>query len=223
MSSQINPWWSLPVITLVVGCVSGYAFVDLMLIDEARQQTAVSAPPQVKVSSYSTVESNQVENYELAVEQVALPPPPVYQPRLTAKVVNQQVVVSNDSSKLMPATTTKNSKAPEQVIDPSSQLAQRFSKVLAEMEQDSQQPKAKLHAQPLAQYPQWYQNLVPELEFSSHIYASDINERWVRVNNQVVKQGELINASMRLIAIEPQQVVIEMQQRQFTLPALSSW
>jgi hypothetical protein len=162
---------------------------------------------------------------------VALPPAPIiYQPILTASIKNNRVVVSKDKRAANTTLTTHKSKRDEDnkfndIKTNQSALAAKFNQVMLDIENEKKQPQptAKLHAQALSMYPKWYQNLVPDLEFSYHIYASDVNERWVRVNNQVVKEGELINADMRLVTIAPQQVIIEMQQRRFSLPALSSW
>ena len=165
----------------------------------------------------------------LSVTEIALPPEPVFvEPVLTATIKNNRVVLSNDSEtkivESVPDITRVNIENVD--LDESSALASKFSQVMQEMAneaQDSPHDADKLHAQTLTQHPQWYQDLVPELDFSSHIYASDKNERWVRVNNQVVQEGELITSTMRLISIEPQQVIIEMHERRFTLPALISW
>ena len=165
----------------------------------------------------------------LVAKTVAMPPPeklvakaPVYHAQLS----NKQVTVNSKKTQVASVQSADSQlnviKSNDKV---SNDLANRFNQALADMKADEEKPKksSKLHPQPLTRYPQWYQDLVPSLDFSSHIYSSEANNRWVKVNKQVVKEGELINANMRLVAITPEQVVIEMQQRQFTLPALSSW
>jgi len=205
MNVQLNAWWSLPVVSLVLGLASGYVIFGT-------DKTPV-------LSANDPVNVLPVENQPIAVVDVALPPAAVeYQPQLTAKLVNNQVVVSKG-----PQASTKSQQKQPAKIDADSVLAQRFSQVLADMQDEQDKPKVTLHPQPLTRYPQWYQSLVPPLEFSEHIYSSKPNESRVRVNNQVVKEGELIDDRMRIVKIEPQQVVIQLQERQFTLPALSSW
>ncbi|MGB0898354.1 MAG: general secretion pathway protein GspB [Psychrobium sp.] len=215
MNQSLNIWWLLPLATLVCGI--GLAVVSqqpLNTMQELEQKT-----------SAHTVEQ---QTAPLSVTQVALPPAPApYQPKLIAKLDNEHVVVEKTHTAkeraLKPQSTVDNTNA--ELTTAQSKLAQQFSQVMQDMANEKEEPLqgAKLHAQALTLYPQWYQNLVPPLEFSSHIYSSDTNERWVRVNEQVVKEGELIDSNMRLVRVEPQEVVIEMQQRQFTLPALSSW
>lgn len=218
MNRSFNVWWLLPVITGVIGVI-----LALILAPVKVTQT-INVDP---------VEPSSTSVNHLSVTEIALPPEPVFvEPVLTATIKNNRVVLNNDSNNEI------STKAPVQLpeitrvdidnvdLDESSTLASKFSQVMEEMAneaQDSPHDADKLHAQTLTQHPQWYQDLVPELDFSSHIYASDKNERWVRVNNQVVQEGELITSTMRLISIEPQQVIIEMHERRFTLPALTNW
>ena len=217
MNQSLNSWWLLPLVTLACGI--GLAVVSQQP-SNATQELVQRAPVQIA--------EQQPVAAPITVTQVALPPAPApYQPKLIAKLDNNRVVVEKAQTVKertgKSQSTTDNTSA--ELTTAQSKLAQQFSQVMQEMANEKEEPPqgAKLHAQALTLYPQWYQNLVPPLEFSSHIYASDANERWVRVNEQVVKEGELIDSNMRLVRVEPQEVVIEMQQRQFTLPALSSW
>jgi len=210
MSGQLNAWWTLPVLTLFAGLGVGYAYQE-----PQRLPKQVIVNPIVQEDTKPT----SVLTPTLAVVNVALPPAAVeYRPQLTAELVNNQVVVTKQQQ-----SPAKVSQQQPKKIDSDSVLAQRFSQVLADMQQEKSEPQTVLHPQSLTRYPQWYQDLVPPLEFSEHIYSSKPNESRVRVNNQVVKEGELIDSRMRIVKIEPQQVVIQLQQRQFTLPALSSW
>lgn len=217
MNKSFNAWWLLPVITLVLGSLAAFTIER-----KVSEKQLIDAPV--------AQEKEPLTANKLLVTQVALPPAPIiYQPTLTATIENNKVVVSKENS------LTTSTRVPKQkrhtddgfkkVHSDQSALAAKFNQVMQDMENEKKQPQptAKLHAQALTLYPQWYQDLVPDLEFSSHIYSSNVNERWVRVNNQVVKEGELINADMRLVTIEPQQVIIEMQQRRFSLSALSNW
>lgn len=217
MNKVVNGWWLLPVFTLGIGIIIA------ITTQSSQTSTVVNASVQPTVAAPAK---------QLVVTQVALPPAPVaYQPTLTATIENNRVVVEKQpvrpksTSNELASNSTSQHDESDGLNAQQSKLAAQFSQVIQDMADEEAQPKpaAKLHAQPLTLYPQWYQDLVPELEFSSHIYSSNANDRWVKVNDQVVKEGELINSAMRLVDIEPQQVIIEMQQRRFSLPALSSW
>ncbi|MGB0836299.1 MAG: general secretion pathway protein GspB [Psychrobium sp.] len=233
MNQSFNSWWLLPLATLGCGiAIAVFSHTPTPTISAATESLQ-QVPMQQPVSAAQTT------NTPLQVTQVSLPPEPLpYQPRLTAKLKNDRVVVEQERAPTTiqpkPATNAavvdgssrvEDSSQAGQLTASQSKLAQQFSQVMQEMANEEAAPKSevKLHAQPLTLYPQWYQDLVPALEFSSHIYGSNADDRWVRVNDQVVKEGELINANMRLVRVEPQEVVIEMQERHFTLPALSSW
>lgn len=211
MNRSFNSWWLLPVVTSIFGGVLAFILHE--------PSTVISA---------KAIPVNTPVLQELSITKVALPPAPiVYQPTLTASLHNDKVMLKNSSQKTSFKKESQNTSRTNDVVlnDEQSALAKQFSQVMQDMVDEDKEPQTEetLHAQALTLYPQWYQNLVPALEFTTHIYSSEKNERWVRVNHQVVKEGELITSEMRLVSIEPQQVIIEMQKRRFTLSALSSW
>ena len=216
MIKQINYWWLLPVVTAIGG-----GLVAWQLYPQPNPEVIVLVDNKVEQSTTS-----------LSVTRVAMPPMPTHSP------VAYQATLDKKAPKVKPEVKQIKSVAQVEKIEQaeqaltvreqsgaSSELAARFNQALADMvaEEESPQPAVILHPQALTRYPQWYQDLVPSLDFSSHIYSSDKSDRWVKVNQQVVKEGELINANLRLVLITPEQVIIEMQQRQFSLPALSTW
>jgi len=215
MSHNMNIWWTLPIGTLLLGLGIGYGVFSKDVTETTLEQPSLVL---------------ETHHEPLRVVNVALPPAPIeYQPQLSASLVNNKVVVTKQStpavqSPIEASSAVQSDQEPQAAnIDSDSQLAQRFNQVLADMQEEQNKPTEVLHPQPLTRYPQWYQSLVPPMEFSEHIYSSKPNESRVRVNNQVVKEGELINDRMRIVKIEPQQVIIQLQQRQFSLPALSTW
>lgn len=215
MNRSFNAWWILPVITGTIGIMLG-----VILTPNKAIRSPIIAP----------LEHNLIASNHLSITQVLLPPEPVIiAPVLTATLTNNKVELNSSPEDIAVSKPTRVDKVKNNDINTTSEsleLAEKFSQIMQEManeEQDAPSTANQLHAQELTQHPQWYQDLVPELDFSSHIYASNKNERWVRVNNQVVQEGELITSTMRLISIEPQYVIIEMHERRFTLPALTSW
>ncbi len=213
MSIKVNLAWLLPVLTLCLGAALAHFLLHSASDVAASQELAVSAKKEVAVT----------QDYSFNVTEVTLPPKALaYQPQLIANLEHDKVVITAPKAVAVKA---KEKAAPLTSVSGDSPLAARFNRVLAQMQQEQEQPKqhTTLHAKPLEDYPQWFQTLVPALNFSAHIYADSGDERWVKVNKQVVKEGELIDSNMRLVAIGPQQVVIEMQQRQFILPSLATW
>ncbi|MCO4797848.1 MAG: AAA family ATPase [Colwelliaceae bacterium] len=72
------------------------------------------------------------------------------------------------------------------------------------------------------QMPVEIQNTIPTLQFEMHIYATE-GQGWVRVNGEDRREGEQIANGVVLTQILPQKVLLTYQQKQFTMPALSSW
>jgi type II secretory pathway predicted ATPase ExeA len=66
------------------------------------------------------------------------------------------------------------------------------------------------------------QDSIPTLQFEMHIYATE-GQGWVRVNGEDRREGDQIANGVVLTKILPQKVLLTYQQKQFTMPALSSW
>lgn len=97
-------------------------------------------------------------------------------------------------------------------------LAQQFAAAVA-----ATAPVQPRPAVALGELPQTFQQRVPPLAFSQHLYSSDAANRWVRVNGRDAREGDKIAPDLLLERIEPQQVVLSLGGQRFTLPALSDW
>ncbi|MGR5067932.1 general secretion pathway protein GspB [Vibrio alfacsensis] len=69
---------------------------------------------------------------------------------------------------------------------------------------------------------QWYGRL-PALNLQTHMYASDIKRRWVKINNVEYLQGDVVDGQVTLKEIRPQAVIVEFQGEQIRIPALYEW
>lgn len=67
-----------------------------------------------------------------------------------------------------------------------------------------------------------YRGRLPALNFQTHMYSSDVNRRWIKVNGQEIKEGDRLN-SIQLLAIEPQSVTIRFDNDIIDIPALYEW
>lgn len=75
----------------------------------------------------------------------------------------------------------------------------------------------------LAQLPSRYRNSIPAIQFSLHMYSSDLSSRWVRMNGQDYFEGGESPDGVGIEEIRPQFVVLSYRGKSFRLPALSSW
>lgn len=64
---------------------------------------------------------------------------------------------------------------------------------------------------------------LPSMAFSTHMYASAPQDRWVRVNGKRVTEGQEIDRGLVLIGIEPQHVILDFEGKEFRMDALSDW
>lgn len=64
---------------------------------------------------------------------------------------------------------------------------------------------------------------LPALNFQTHVYSSNPNKRWVKVNNTEFQEGSWLADGVKLISIEPQACVIEFDNQRIQVPALYDW
>lgn len=75
---------------------------------------------------------------------------------------------------------------------------------------------------PLTQMSASFQQSLPNLHFTQHIYSSD-GQGWVNVNGRDRYEGDSIGRGLLLEKILPQQVILTFQEQTFSLPALVQW
>ncbi|MGJ8693423.1 MAG: AAA family ATPase [Thalassotalea sp.] len=103
------------------------------------------------------------------------------------------------------------------------QTAIEETKRLNETEEfDNQQSNTTSKLKPLMEMPQWVQDGMPQVDFQMHLYESD-GKGSVKVNGEEKFVGDVIENKVKIIAIEPQYVVLNYQGQTFTLPSLASW
>ena len=114
----------------------------------------------------------------------------------------------------------------------SEELLQKFQQAMAELEQ--QEAETGVDAEPTVvapepdvprvdQMPQWILSSLPKLAFSAHMYASEPADRWVKVNNVELGEGDWIDGQLRIASIEPQHVILNFEGHEFSMLALSEW
>lgn len=74
-----------------------------------------------------------------------------------------------------------------------------------------------------AEMPVRVQRAIPAMSFSQHMYASESRERWVKVNDIQLYEGQWLDDNVQLVSVQPRFVVMAINQSQFRLPALTDW
>lgn len=113
-------------------------------------------------------------------------------------------------------------------------LLQKFQKAMADLEQQEQSGELAEQQKPehevatpdvprVDQMPNWILSSLPRMSFSAHMYASEPADRWVKVNNVELGEGDWVDGQLRIERIEPQHVILSFQGHEFSMQALSEW
>ncbi|WMN87656.1 general secretion pathway protein GspB [Vibrio parahaemolyticus] len=70
---------------------------------------------------------------------------------------------------------------------------------------------------------QQWQGRLPALNLQTHMYASDSQRRWVKINDVEYHQGDVVDGQVTLKEIQPQAVIVEFEGEQIRIPALYEW
>lgn len=164
--------------------------------------------------------------------------PDVAQTRGNQNAVNESVAMavnqphSNTQLKTTPPFEQQVSPRPEAEPEPSprisSELLKRFEKAITELDKEPEQPfeatQTKSEDTPrIDQLPAWVLTQLPPMVFTTHMYASSAQDRWVKVNNRTLNEGDMIADKVRIEHIEPQHVILNYQGQTFSMSALSEW
>ncbi|GAA0292174.1 hypothetical protein GCM10009128_08310 [Psychrosphaera haliotis] len=119
------------------------------------------------------------------------------------------------------------------VEDVSSDLQARFAEALAQTEvgsakqTDNQQRSIQVEVDSslvdINDLPDGDRAFIPELQYEMHIYSSDVNERWVRINNTTLYEGDRLTPYLRLAEIRQGIVIWESRDRRFSQMALEDY
>lgn len=115
-------------------------------------------------------------------------------------------------------------------VDVSPELMARFNKAVEAMDDEASQrvepeTNVKVHdSMPrVDQLPVRLLTRLPTMNFSAHMYASQKEDRWVRVNGVQLMEGEWIDERVKIVNINAQHVVLSFEDTLFTMAALTDW
>ncbi|MCG7534543.1 general secretion pathway protein GspB [Pseudoalteromonas sp. OOF1S-7] len=107
-------------------------------------------------------------------------------------------------------------KAFEQAVEETAPKSERIvSEVLSST-------KGSARATPVELLPPQLQNSLPRLRYQAHIYATDAEKRWIKLNNRELYEGDNMGA-LQLVEITPEQAMFDFDGIEFTLQAMQDW
>ncbi|QTL35724.1 general secretion pathway protein GspB [Pseudoalteromonas viridis] len=107
-------------------------------------------------------------------------------------------------------------KAFEQAVEKTAPKSERIvSEVLSST-------KGSARATPVELLPPQLQESLPRLRYQAHIYATDAEKRWIKLNNRELYEGDNMGA-LQLVEITPEQALFDFDGIEFTLQAMQDW
>lgn len=168
---------------------------------------------------------------EMAAEPEAIKPAQPKQeqfkpePKMVSVTAPEPVAIS---AEVPAATEMQRTASAEPEVTVSDELRQRFASAMAASDIDQRQPQPALRgggapAKDISELAPALQRQIPPLRFEAHVYATQSQQRWIKVNGKSLQEGQWVTADVRLKEITPQFVLLEMGSDLFSMPALTDW
>ena len=207
--SPVTRWVAEAVVVLVLATALVYALwfrdAETVTTDQPTMPAAVSSP------SPSTAEGQRPEKLATATVQ----------PELEKQQKNIRSNTDNAVARLYQQQQTKPPVTPTKV-----EKARAVSPAPTQPSVARKKPSGREILQQiplLSSLSSRFQESVPNIDYSLHVYNEEENSGLVNLNGSVRKIGAEITPGVRLIAILPDSVVLDYNGVQFRLMALNSW
>ncbi|MBQ4847397.1 general secretion pathway protein GspB [Pseudoalteromonas sp. MMG005] len=205
--------------------VSGQAVYEQRLVPVANQQAMVN---QANIVQPQFVQRNT--GLQSLTQPNILAQQNTRQPVIAAQTPNTHDASSIDMSQYRVLGKPLNEQA--SYHDPeldkvSDELKDAFAQAVADTEgsQESEviaTSKDSARATPIELLPIELQNSIPRLRYQAHIYATEADKRWIKLNNRDLYEGDSIGV-LQLLEITPEQALFDFDGYEFTLKAMQDW
>lgn len=194
-----------------------------------------SASPTAPQKNTEVAQTNNV--VKVVFETQPLPTPVAKAKKIVAVKVEKIILAQKEQTTVK---TTKIKELPpiaitnEKIIDygnATSELAERFklAVLLADLEQndnmmDDITAEELSDGSNIREMSSNFQDKVPLIRYDSHVYSSIATERWIRINDEVLREGDLDSTGqLKLIEIQPQRSVFRLGRQSFSIESLQDW
>ncbi|WP_105188410.1 general secretion pathway protein GspB [Pseudoalteromonas sp. T1lg48] len=76
--------------------------------------------------------------------------------------------------------------------------------------------------EPIELLPEAIQSRIPSLVYQAHIYATDQDRRWIKLNGYELYEGDNVGR-IRVVEITPEQTILSIDNYEFSLEAMQDW
>ncbi|MBQ4811736.1 hypothetical protein A7985_13335 [Pseudoalteromonas luteoviolacea] len=129
--------------------------------------------------------------------------------------------------------TSTEAQQDEELEGVSDELKQAFAQAVAETQPTSYREenadgdvvsssRGTANATPIELLPPRLQNSIPSLRYQAHIYATEPEKRWIKLNNRELYEGDNLGA-LTIVEITPEQALFDFDGIEFTLSAMQDW
>lgn len=106
-------------------------------------------------------------------------------------------------------------------------LSKAFSDAFAQLDGDDELQTTRTSKQSaevanIVSLPRNLQSQIPAMHYQAHVYASEPQSRWLKINDQALYQGDEFEG-VRIIEISEQQTLMSYQGYRFTVSAMEDW
>ncbi|MBV1874389.1 MAG: general secretion pathway protein GspB [Gammaproteobacteria bacterium] len=148
-------------------------------------------------------------------------------PALPAWTATPKVILTTPTASPNPNSTPDNKTAAANkqasAIQPATTILPDKVQAHTELTESKSEPTF-LHTVPhLKDMPQSLQKQIPSLDYASHWYDKNADQRNLIINNRSLHEGEWLNTQLMLKSIKPNGAVFEFNKQIFHLPLLESW
>jgi general secretion pathway protein B len=241
--------WRIAALTLLVvlGLLLGffigqYQFDQKQPVAEVVVAPVVQAAPAIANAADIAMELQLAADLLKPTEPVQLEEVPEEDPQLVVSAKRGEKVLGRstdedfvDFEQMQEADTEEDLTPVDELLpaaeleesDVSAELRGKFESALAAAD-SPQQRKQEINyhdvpAQDINQLDDLLQRQLPSLRFEAHVYATDAKQRWIKVNGKDLQQGQWVTADIQVKEILPQYVVLQFNQVQFSVEALTDW
>ena len=213
------------VLTLIVGFLAGKWYQEWSMNKQLMGATPIVTP--VRTETLSSSASVNVDSV-MEPKTPVINPKPEVQPEVVAKPIKQLKEEDYSQYKVVGKPLEQPSSVPaEELAAIPDTLKAAFAQAVAQTENQQAYDVTKgsttsSRVQPLELLPDVILTRVPSLRYQAHIYATQADKRWIRINNRDLYEGDMLD-NLKIIEIAPEQTVMSMDGYQFSLAAMQDF
>jgi general secretion pathway protein B len=200
---------------------------------DSRNQTAELQTDAFQTNEFQTGEfqTGELQTDEFQTDELQTTDKPSRDKQATQTTQIKPLAPQNQEQNIVSDARAQQRAEAQDVLSP--ELVKRFEKVLDQMNSETpsrtkpntvnQKTNSDEGVPRIDQLPAWVLTELPNMAFSAHMYASEPQDRWVRVNGMRLVEGDLIADKVVIDEIQAQRVILNYAGHQFSMAALTDW